>query len=31
MVFGRAEAVTDEDDKRSAVLAILEHTVPGAS
>ncbi|MGI8686848.1 MAG: pyridoxamine 5'-phosphate oxidase family protein [Acidimicrobiales bacterium] len=29
MAFGRAEAVTDEAEKEAAVLAILEHLVPG--
>ena len=31
MLFGTAEAVRDEDDKRSAVMAILEHLIPGRS
>ena len=31
MVFGRAEAVTDEDEKRRALLATLEHLQPGRS
>src|SRR5262245_35321649 len=29
MLFGMAEAVRDEDDKRAAVMAILEHLIPG--
>jgi uncharacterized protein len=31
MVFGRAERVTDDDTKRAAVMAIVEHLVPGRS
>ena len=31
MVFGRATAVTDEDEKRAAVLAVVEQMVPGRS
>ena len=31
MLFGTAEAVRDEDDKRAAVMAILEHLIPGRS
>jgi uncharacterized protein len=31
MVFGRAEAVRDEEEKRLAVTAIVEHAVPGRS
>jgi hypothetical protein len=31
MLFGTAEAVRDEDEKRSAVMAILEHLIPGRS
>ena len=31
MLFGTAEKVTDEDDKRAAVFAIVEHLVPGRS
>jgi nitroimidazol reductase NimA-like FMN-containing flavoprotein (pyridoxamine 5'-phosphate oxidase superfamily) len=31
MVFGNAEAVTGEDEKHAALLAILEHMVPGRS
>lgn len=29
MAFGRGEAVTDEAEKEAAVLAIVEHLVPG--
>lgn len=29
--FGRAEAVTDQDEKRAALTAIVEHLVPGRS
>ncbi len=29
MVFGRAEVVRDEDEKRAAVTAIVEHLIPG--
>jgi len=31
MLFGHAEAVTNDDDKRAAVLAIVDHMVPGRS
>jgi len=31
MVFGRGEAVTDVDEKRRAVMAIVDHVVPGRS
>jgi hypothetical protein len=31
MVFGRAEAVVDADEKRAAMHAIVEHLVPGRS
>jgi len=31
MLFGTAEAVRDEDDKRAAVMAIVEHLIPGRS
>ena len=31
MVFGRADAVTDPDEKRAAVTALVEHIVPGRS
>jgi nitroimidazol reductase NimA-like FMN-containing flavoprotein (pyridoxamine 5'-phosphate oxidase superfamily) len=31
MVFGSAEAVTDDAEKRAALLAIVEHMVPGRS
>jgi uncharacterized protein len=31
MVFGRGEAVTDADEKRGAVMAIVDHVVPGRS
>src|SRR5262245_34345204 len=31
MLFGTAEAVRDDDDKRTAVMAIVEHLVPGRS
>jgi hypothetical protein len=31
MMFGHAEAVTGEDEKHAALLAILEHIVPGRS
>jgi nitroimidazol reductase NimA-like FMN-containing flavoprotein (pyridoxamine 5'-phosphate oxidase superfamily) len=29
MLFGRAEAVTDEDTKRRALTALVEHLIPG--
>ncbi|MGH9086909.1 MAG: pyridoxamine 5'-phosphate oxidase family protein [Acidimicrobiales bacterium] len=29
MLFGRAEAVEDEEEKRRAVTAVVEHVVPG--
>lgn len=31
MVFGRGEAVTDADEKQRAVMAIVDHVVPGRS
>jgi nitroimidazol reductase NimA-like FMN-containing flavoprotein (pyridoxamine 5'-phosphate oxidase superfamily) len=31
MLFGTAEKVVGEDDKRAAVMAILEHLIPGRS
>lgn len=31
VIFGHAEAVTGEDEKHAALLAILEHMVPGRS
>lgn len=31
MVFGRGEAVTDAHEKRRAVMAIVDHVVPGRS
>lgn len=31
MLFGRAEAVRDSDEKERALLAIIEHLVPGRS
>jgi nitroimidazol reductase NimA-like FMN-containing flavoprotein (pyridoxamine 5'-phosphate oxidase superfamily) len=31
MVFGRGQAVTDVDEKRRAVMAIVDHVVPGRS
>jgi nitroimidazol reductase NimA-like FMN-containing flavoprotein (pyridoxamine 5'-phosphate oxidase superfamily) len=31
MLFGTAEAVRAEDDKRAAMMAILEHLIPGRS
>jgi nitroimidazol reductase NimA-like FMN-containing flavoprotein (pyridoxamine 5'-phosphate oxidase superfamily) len=31
MLFGTAHRVTEEDDKRAAVMAILEHLIPGRS
>jgi nitroimidazol reductase NimA-like FMN-containing flavoprotein (pyridoxamine 5'-phosphate oxidase superfamily) len=31
MVFGRGEAVTDADEKYRAVMAIVDHVVPGRS
>ncbi len=31
MVFGRGEAVTDPSEKRRAVMAIVDHVVPGRS
>jgi len=31
MLFGTAEVVRDEEDKRAAVMAILEHLIPGRS
>ena len=31
MLFGPATAVSDEDEKRAAVMAVVEHMVPGRS